>query len=88
MGAIAFTSPADLTEIVTENEKQKIRWKSFEKLPKEVKLAVAAIKNTPSGINIETIDRLKAIEMLLKYLGINESEVKKVVIMGEDELDE
>lgn len=74
--------------IEEENEKQKIRWKSFDELPDDVKAAIATIKNTPSGIAIETIDRLKAIDMLLKHVGINNKDGKKVIINGEGEIEE
>ena len=74
--------------IEEENEKQKIRWKSFDELPSNVKAAIATIKNTPSGIAIETIDRLKAIDMLLKHIGIKDKDDKKVVINGEGEIEE
>ena len=84
----AFTSPASLAEIVDENEKQKIRWKDFDEVPDEVKAVITNIKVTPSGINIETADRLKATELLLKYSGIKGNEVKKVIIRGEGELEE
>lgn len=88
LSTIAFTSPASLAMIVEEGEKQKIKWKNFDQLPEDVRLAISEIKNTPSGINVETIDRLKAIEILLKHLGIKNKDVKKVVIMGEGELEE
>ncbi len=71
-----------------ENDKQKIRWKSFDNLPEEVKRVVSAIKITSSGINIETVDRLKATELLLKYLGLKDEEGKKVVIYGEEDIEE
>ncbi len=88
LAAMAFTSPAALVSIVEENDKQKIKWKSFEELPEDVKAAIANIKSTPSGINIETIDRLKAVDMLLKHLGIKGKDVKKVIITGESDLEE
>ena len=88
LAAMAFTSPADLIDIVEENNKQKIKWKSFDELPEDVKAAISTIKNTPSGINIETIDRLKAVDMLLKHLGIKGKSVNKVIITGENELEE
>lgn len=88
MAAMAFTSPAELVDVVEENNKQKIKWKSFDELPEDVKAAISTIKNTPSGINIETIDRLKAVDMLLKHLGIKRKDINKVIISGECELEE
>ena len=88
LAAVAFTSPASLAEIVEEGGKQKIRWKNFDELPEEVKAAVAVIKNTPSGINVETLDRLKATDLLLKHLRLRDDETDGVVIEGEREIEE
>ena len=85
---MAFTSPASLVSIVEENEKQKIKWRNFDDLPENVRATIAAVKNTPSGINVETIDRLKAVDMLLRHLGIKREDAAKVIINGENELEE
>lgn len=87
LAAIAFTSPADFATIATEGGKQKILWQEIESLPKEVKKAIAVIKNTPSGISIETLDRLKAIDMLMKYMGIGKEKAEGVVIEGEGDIE-
>ncbi len=87
LSAIAFTSPADFATITNEGGKQKIQWRDIEKLPEDVKKAIAVIKNTPSGISIETLDRMKAIDMLMRYLGIK-PEGGAVIIEGEGELEE
>lgn len=83
LAAIAFTSPADFARIDTENGKQKLLWQDIESLPEDVKKAIAVIKNTPSGIAIETLDRMKAIDMLMKYMGITKEKAEGVVIEGE-----
>lgn len=88
LAAAAFTSPAQLADIVEEDGKQKIRWKSFDELTDEVKAAVSILKNTPSGINVETLDRLKAADMLMKHLKITDKGEGCVVIEGEDKLEE
>lgn len=88
LAAIAYTSPADFVKIVTEGGKQKIVWKDVDTLPEDVKKAIAVIKNTPSGIVIETLDRMKAIEQLMKYMGINKDGGSGVVIEGERYIEE
>ncbi len=85
LGAIAFTSPADLGEIEEEeNGEQKIRWKSFEELDEDTKRAIAIIKNTRGAVEIETQDRMKAIAKLMKHLGIEKNGEGGVVIKGEE----
>ena len=88
LSAVAFTSPASLAEIVEEGGKQKIRWKNFEELPLDVKAAISVIKNTPSGINVETLDRLKATDLLMKYLNLDKDELSGVIIEGERDIEE
>lgn len=88
LAAIAFTSPAHFVKFENEGGKQKIVWKDVETLPEEVKRAIAVIKNTPSGIAIETLDRMKAIDLLMKYMGIDKQTGGGVVFEGEDEIEE
>ena len=80
--AIAFTSPADFAKITTEGGKQKIVWQDIELLPEEVKKAIAVIKNTPSGIVIETLDRMKAIDLLIKHTEAKVEQGGGVIIEG------
>ncbi len=87
LAAIAFTSPADFARIDTEGGKQKLLWQDIESLPEDVRKAIAVIKNTPSGIAIETLDRMKAIDMLMKYMGIKNEKAEGVVIEGEREIE-
>lgn len=84
---IAFTSPASFVKIKTEDGKQKIVWKDVSHLPDDVKNAIATVKNTPGGIVVETLDRMKAIDLLMKYMGINSSGEGGVVICGENEIE-
>ncbi len=80
--AIAFTSPADFVRIETEGGKQKIVWQDIDSLPDAAKKAICAIKNTPSGICIETLDRMKAIDMLMKYSDLKRDGGVGVIIEG------
>lgn len=88
LAAIAFTSPADFARIDTEGGKQRLLWQDVESLPEDVKKAIAVIKNTPSGIAIETLDRMKAIDMLMKYMGIKNEGAEGVVIAGEGSIED
>lgn len=85
---VAFTSPAAFAKITEEKGKQKILWQDFDTLPDDVKSAIAVIKNTPSGILVETLDRMKAIDLLMKYMGLNHKEKTGVYFEGEEKLEE
>ncbi len=87
LGAVAFSSPADMGKIVEENGEQRFVWKDTDELEEDVRKAIAIIKNTKSGIEIETLDRLKAIDMLLKHLGMDQNNEGGVIISGENELE-
>ncbi len=87
LGAVAFSSPADMGNIVEENGEQKFVWKDTGELEEDVRKAIAIIKNTKCGIEIETLDRLKAIDMLLKHLGMDQNNEGGVIISGENELE-
>ncbi len=84
---IAFTSPAAFARIIDDGGKQKIVWKDIARLPDEVKNAIATVKNTPGGILVETLDRMKAIDLLMKYMGLDKSGDGGVVFEGEKELE-
>lgn len=88
LAAIAFTSPADFARIDTTDGKQKLLWHDIDKMDEEVKKAIAVIKNTPSGIVIETLDRMKAIDMLMKYIGIKNDGTGGVMIEGEEKIED
>lgn len=83
---IAFTSPASFAKIESEGGKQKIVWEDISNLPDDVKNAIATVKNTPGGIVVETLDRMKAIDMLMKYMGIKQSGEGGVVFEGEKDI--
>lgn len=87
LNAIANTSPADLGEIETESGHQRVVWKRFEDLSEETRKAIATIKNTKEGVEIGTLDRMKAIELLMRFTGGQKNE-EKVVIVGEDKIED
>lgn len=45
-------------------------------LPEEKRAAIAAIKETKFGINVETYDRLKALELIGRHLGMFKDKVE------------
>lgn len=86
--AVASTSPASLGYLEEENGKQKVVWKSFEELDEETKKAIAIIKNTREGVEIGLLDRMKAIEMLFKYMGLEAKGEGTVLIVGEKDIED
>lgn len=64
------------TEKVTDEETGKVyerRYLDFadtDKLDEKTKKAIASYKHTATGISIETYDKLKALELLGKYMGM------------------
>lgn len=85
---IANTSPANLAEIKEIDGKQQVVWKRFEELDDETKKAIALIKNTKDGVEISLLDRMKAIEMLFKYMGLEKQGEGGVVIIGEKDIED
>ena len=47
-----------------------VRTVPTEELPNEKRMAIAAIKETKFGINVETYDRVRALELLGRHLGM------------------
>ena len=47
-----------------------------EELPNEKRMAIAAIKETKFGINVETYDRVRALELLGRHLGMFKDKVE------------
>lgn len=89
LNVIAQTSPADLCEIEDDGEgRQKAVWKQFDSLPEETKLAIANIKNTKDGVEIGLMDRMKILEMLSKHFGEDKIVDDRVIIVGENEIED
>lgn len=47
-----------------------------EELPEEKRMAIAAIKETKFGINVETYDRVRALELIGRHLGMFKDRVE------------
>lgn len=61
--AIAFSNGSDYAEM----KGNKVQFKDTDKLDADKKRAIASIKQTREGKQIDTYDKLKAIDMLVKY---------------------
>lgn len=61
--SIAFANGTDFAEI----KDSKVIFKNTNLLDDDKKRAIASIKNTKNGKQIDTYDKLKAIELLVKY---------------------
>lgn len=61
--SIAFSNGTDFTEI----KGGKVYFKNTNSLDEDKKKAIASIKKTKNGKQIDTYDKLKAIELLVKY---------------------
>lgn len=64
--SIAFSNGTDFVEI----KGNRVVFKNTNLLDEDKKRAISSIKETKSGKQIETYDKLKAIEMLVKYMKI------------------
>ena len=62
--AIAFSNGSDYAEI----KNNKLLFKNTSELDEDKKKAISTIKQTREGKSIETYDKLKAIDMLVKYM--------------------
>ncbi|MBE6070703.1 MAG: terminase small subunit [Clostridium butyricum] len=67
LAAIAFSNGADFAKVTDDNIVEII---PTDELPIDKKKAISAIKETKFGINIETCDKVKALELLGKHLGM------------------
>ncbi|MGN0585857.1 MAG: terminase small subunit [Oscillospiraceae bacterium] len=67
LAAIAF---ADRTEIAKINDKGFVEFTPTDKLPKELKKVISGIKEGKFGIEVATADKVRALELLGKHLGI------------------
>lgn len=62
--SIAFSNGADFAEV----KNNKIKFKNTSELSDEKKRAISSIRQTREGKSIEIYDKLKAIDMLVKYM--------------------
>ena len=73
LAAIAFSNGADFAKVTDDNM---VRIVPTDELPEDKKKAISAIKETKFGINIETCDKVKALELIGKHLGMFKDKVE------------
>lgn len=69
LASIAFANGADFAEVIELGGLQTVTFKATEELPAEKRAAIASIKSGSSGMEVKTYDKLRAMELLGKYLG-------------------
>lgn len=68
--SIAFANGADFAEVMDEGGLfQSVKFRATATLPAEKRAAIASIKSGSSGMEVKTYDKLRAMELLGKYLG-------------------
>lgn len=85
LAAIAFSNGSEYSKIVTKHitdetgkevEYPDVELKNTDDLTTEQKKAIASIKQTKYGIAVETCDKVKALELLGKHLGMFKDKVE------------
>ena len=90
LAAIAFSNGSDFAKVITktginkrgeEVEYQDVELELTDKIPPEKKKAIAGIKMGKNGIEVSTCDKVKALELLGRHLGMfnDKLEVKATV---------
>lgn len=70
LASIAFASPAHYMDVVQVDGTSRILVKPTAEWTEQQKAAVTSIKNTPNGVEIRLSDKVKALELLGKHLGM------------------
>lgn len=70
LASIAFASPAHYMDVVQADGTSRILVKPTAEWTEQQKAAVISIKNTPNGVEIRLSDKVKALELLGKHLGM------------------
>lgn len=70
LASIAFASPAHYMDVVRADGTSRILVKPTAEWTEQQKAAVTSIKNTPNGVEIRLSDKVKALELLGKHLGM------------------
>lgn len=85
LAAIAFSNGTNYSRIVTKQivddtgntvEYPDVEFKNTEDLTDEQKKAISGIKHTKFGVVVETCDKVKALELLGKHLGMFKDKVE------------
>ncbi len=77
---IAFSNVTDYVNVITKDQQQAVVIKDSDELDDDQRAAIKSIKNRLYGIEIEPYDKLKALELLGRHLGMftDKVEVKDV----------
>lgn len=67
---IASANGTDFSKIVMKNGYPEVEFIETDKLSEDKKAAISAIKETKFGISVETYDKVKALELLGRHLGM------------------
>lgn len=75
LAKIAFSSGADFAKVVTKKtssgkEIQQVELADTDSLPEDKKAAISSMKETKYGISVESYDKVRALELLGKHLGM------------------
>lgn len=75
LSKIAFSNGTDFAKVVTKktsagNEYQHVEILDTDSLPENKKSAISNIKETKYGISVESYDKVKALELIGKHLGM------------------
>lgn len=84
LAKIAFANGADFAKVVTKKTKrdqQEIEYQQVEipdtdSLPEDKRSAIASIKETKYGISVESHDKVKALELIGRHLGMFKDKVE------------
>lgn len=76
--AIAFVDRTEISKMITEQKEldnttltyKKVDFADTNKLSSETKKVISGYKQTQSGYAVETYDKIKALELLGKYIGL------------------
>lgn len=67
---IAGVNGADFAKVILKDGYPMVKVMATDDLPEEKKAGIAAIKETKFGISVESYDRVKALELIGRHLGM------------------
>lgn len=73
LSAVAFSNIADFTEVKKDAESKRgvaVKARETESIPRNKLSAVAGFKEGPGGIEVKLYEKLRALELLGKYVGL------------------
>jgi phage terminase small subunit len=73
---IASVNGSDFAKVVTRDGISMVEMVPTDTLPEEKRAAISSIKKTNFGISVETYDRVRALELLGRHLGMFKEKVE------------